>query len=251
MEKRNILTLCMAACFSLGITSCSDNTEVSQESTIQVETSESDTSAVTEAAVTTEIQTETTVIQTITESETESVSETTEITEEEYEENTVDWKEIYDSEIKSKYNQYGDVVCYDLCDINKDGVPELFISAADYRLAGADVYTIYDSTLSLLGNFGTSGVVTVCVDKNVIHSSYCGESGYAGKIFEIVNGEAQVVLSHMDTRSQAKDKVYINDVEVTTDEYDAVMSEYESSTIKTFGRRFSAASDDIYSVDFE
>lgn len=247
--KKKIAALCFAAAL---LSACGADTAVntSEVSETQSETVSETTVSETETISETESET---VSETATVSETESETETTTESETEPETTTepepepVDYRAIYKEKLISCI---GEDLYFDLFDVNSDGVPELFISKELTHYCGTKVYVIMDNELvqltgksqyddSEISEFGSYAVIGIS-DTGIFDNT----SGWGGitnyeylkmendKLVCVFSGESQLNPPGTPENYVA---YFIDEKEVTFEEFNEAVSPYESLSYRTVG----------------
>lgn len=159
-----LLVITLTACGNSGTAEVTDQTTEGTSSVAETVTEEL-------TAETEETTTETTVETTEEETAEEPIDEP--VTDELEPESSDEYKDLYKAfltDLTSKYGDYdfndGDeidaaLVCFDLCDIDSDGVPELFVSEGGFHQATADIYTVTNGEVVKLDSKGEYGRVMV------------------------------------------------------------------------------------------
>ena len=160
------------------------------------------------------------------------------------------WEKIYTKKIEEiSQSEYfnEDTYMWDLCDINLDGTPELFISTGEYRTAELYIYTIYNSEcVSIDKGYGNYGIAKVIPSKKMIEFSggihgyiyylYCQLSQYDKTINQIIS---------LSDTSMAEDNTYrgymVNDEIISKDDYDDIIDYFEHFFSYQVGRSASFA----------
>lgn len=166
-------------------------------------------------------------------SETETEAESESISEEETEASVIeplptDAEGIYLHYLKNRAIDEG-YVYFDLCDIDKDGTPELCVTKGVEHDDKVDIYTVDDEKFIFLGSFGTYGMIYVSENGNMF---YTDERTSDEEDTDIRHG---VFLSKNGNNIQCETEFYMNGDDtrlngrkVTDEEYFEEMMKYES-----------------------
>lgn len=249
--KKKIAALCFAAALlaACGADTAVNTSEVSetQPESISETTTVSETESETVSETTTVTEAETTTV-----SETESETETTESetqpeTTTEPEPEPVNYRDIYKEKLMSCI---GEDSYFDLFDVNSDGVPELFISKEATHYCGTKVYVIMNDELvqltgksqydgSEISEFGSYAVIGIS-DTGIFDNT----SGWGGitnheylkmendKLVCVFSGESQLNPPGTPENYVA---YFIDEKEVTFEEFNEAVSPYESLSYRTVG----------------
>lgn len=86
------------------------------------------------------------------------------------------------------------VVAFDLCDINKDGIPELFITRGTYHGAKCEIYTVdQNNELVDMGEIGAFGECTYIVNRKLLYSA-CNQGHSYQDFFEMVDNKLEMIF---------------------------------------------------------
>ncbi len=138
-------------------------------------------------------------------------------------------------EIGSTDDSYG--ARWDLCDIDGDGTPELFISPDDSHVNGVMIYTCIAGNPVLLqcGSqqaFGENGVTAVNTDEHMIGSFHTGSGIELRTFYKLENGKLTQLDSFMsDIESYPDDEKSkaaweLNSRNVRKEQFDAALEPY-------------------------
>lgn len=160
-------------------------------------------------------------------------------------ESNSDYKALYKAklaELRETEEYEPSISSFDLYDIDNDGTPELFVAHGNYHAAMATIYTVHDGEVKKLcdpalgdeySGFGSWGMAQVA-EGGYISSCYFGMgSGYAD-YYHFENGELTHLLSsehHMyfpDESGEEQEKFVIDGDEVSEEEYNEAVREYEA-----------------------
>ena len=150
-------------------------------------------------------------------------------------------------EVKSADDPYG--ARWDLCDIDGDGIPELFISPDDSHVNGVMIYTCQAGNPVLLqyGSqqaFGENGITTVNTDKHLIGSFHTGQGVEQRTFYKMKNGKLTLLDSFMsDIESypegeKSKAVWELNSHTVTKERYDTAYTPYTEIVWSEVGREY-------------
>jgi hypothetical protein len=138
-------------------------------------------------------------------------------------------------EVKSADDPYG--ARWDLCDIDGDGTPELFISPDDSHVNGVMIYTCQsgDPVLLQYGSqqaFGENGLTAVNTDEHMIGSFHTGQGIVQRTFYKMENGKLTQLDSFMDDiesypdDEKSKAVWQLNGHSVSKKQYDAAYEPY-------------------------
>jgi len=232
-------------------------TTTSTTTTTTTTTTENTTSTSTTTSTTTSTSTTTTT----TTSTTTSTATTTTTTQDD------GWVDAYNAKLIEFMNsgpyreyeddEYGFVDCsmYDLYDINNDGIPELFISTGStYASGSVEVYSYINSECKLIDitfqNYGTTSVIP---SENMLYDG-SGHMGYFHDYYYSFDGYEITVLDSFYCNLNAEPcEYYHNDIQVTEEEYNNAIANYENLETVSVGRRyfFNTGSSLIYMTNGE
>ncbi len=235
----------LTACGADNVTNSSEVSETQSESvseTTAESVSETESETVSETEASEETQSET-----VTETTTETVSETEPETEAEPE--PADYRALYKEKLMSCI---GKDDYFDLCDVNSDGIPELFISGTDLPFCGTRLYMVIDNELVNLKyntdsakssdefQIGAYAVVGVS-DEGFFNSSTDSMVLSSYWYLKLENNKFVTVLSGIYEHGGAfvsedyEPRCFIEDEEVTLEEFNEAVSPYESLNWKYVG----------------
>ncbi len=171
-----------------------------------------------------------------------------------------EYKDLYKAfltELTSTYGDYdfneGDeidaaLVCFDLCDIDNDGVSELFVSEGGSHQDTADIYTVANGEVVKLDSKGAYGCVLV--SENHIAERYIGMGCINVDIFAKNGSSLEPVVSIKDnSQSIVSDKCYmLNDEIVSEEAMQEELDKYQSMTWYSVGRNYALCTNVINAV---
>lgn len=234
-------------------TTISDTQAVSEAESESVSETETEAVSETEAETTSETEPETepeTESETEPETEPETESETTQAAPSD------EYKSFYISKLEEIMLEYdSDDKYFDLYDADKDGVPELFVALGTFHAAGVDVYTFKDGQLIDLGGVGGSFGSAQVYDNGYIAGSYVGMgneyTGYyrinGNKLEHLLNTSVRQ-MPDVDDPYTFTNHYYINDEEVTKEEYGYAVSDYSSDKWESVGGHYRMDNETIEEV---
>ncbi len=128
---------------------------------------------------------------------------------------------------------------YELCDINGDDIPELFISPADFHVSKVKVYFFNGSEYEYLGDYGESGCVLVDPENSYIITGWMGQGYNSRTVLKFDGQSVETVISFSDndgaTDKENEKYFKIDDEEVTRDEYYEKYSMYINDNVISVG----------------
>lgn len=182
-----------------------------------------------------------------------------------------EYKDLYKAFLTDLTNTYGDydlaegeevygdpdIVCFDLCDIDNDGVPELFVSEDGYRQTTADIYTVADGEVVKLGSKGDFG--RIFITEKYIAETYVGMGCINVDIFAKNGNSLESVVSIKDYRQgfnlDAADRCcMLNDEIVSEEAMQKEIDKYTSMQWYSVGRNYALctkAINDFFESDVE
>lgn len=143
------------------------------------------------------------------------------------------WQEIYKNKLNEFYNsdEYdngysfsGEGSMFELCDVDENGIPELFISRGVYGGAEVQVYTVSDNQLYELLCMGRNGEIKVNQEHAYIMPYYNHDAHITHFIYQLDNLKCEEIIKlDMDC---FEDVSLIDDVAVSENEYNAQCKKY-------------------------
>lgn len=140
------------------------------------------------------------------------------------------WKKAYVDFLKEKYaenNQIRFILAY----IDNDDIPELILESGFQHYATGGAYVYNNGSVVESGVNSSDGQFFYCEKSNIIYTtSYTnGNGGTSKRLLRITNGEFEQIVSFYSYYDSNKSQnVYkVNDEEVTKEQYDAKIKEYQ------------------------
>lgn len=183
-----------------------------------------------------------------TSAESKAVSEAvSEASEEHGAENAADYRDAYKAKLLEMMNDENAASpAFDLFDMDSDGIPELFVSVGDFRIAGVFAYTFKNGALADLSGdntaFGSYGEAAVSTD-GWLTGEYMG-MGIIFDSFYQLDGDKLVMISNVemgeipdgDDFENIITYYQINGEDATEEEYNSAFDEYDAHDWVTVGR---------------
>ena len=143
------------------------------------------------------------------------------------------WQEIYKEKLSEYFNsdeytndqnsQLGSM--FDLCDINDDGIPELFISEGIYASANVRVYTVANNKIQEFLRGGSYGELHVNKECSYIMTDWVRVGYELHAIYHLNDTDCNMIINlagsyaYEDGTYENSEGYSINDVSVTKEEY--------------------------------
>ena len=143
------------------------------------------------------------------------------------------WQEIYKAKLSEYYNsdeytndqnpQSGSM--FDLCDIDDDGIPELFISEGIYTSANVRVYTVANNEIQELLHGGSYGELHVNKKCSYIMTDWVRVGYEQHEIYHLNDTDCNMIINlagsyaYEDGTYENAEGYSINDISVTKEEY--------------------------------
>ncbi len=149
------------------------------------------------------------------------------------------WKSAYKSKLSSVSAGSGlEERRYSLYDLNKDGIPELFISDGEYHISTVDVYTYSEGSVVLVdtgwGQYGE----TLAYGSYLI-SEYSAPEYNSYYIATLQGTSMKKVAVLTKEYSGSSYKYTYNDSTITASKYNSYLSQYHVSSASSLGRTYS------------
>lgn len=166
-----------------------------------------------------------------------------------------DWRSAYAKTLRDymKSDMYFEGTAFSLSDMSRDGIPELIISEDTCHAAACHVYTFQGSLIDL-GRMGAYGNIFYSSDLNVIQEYNLGQGYEFIHCSRLENGEITALDCFENNRGAAatdSDLYYkVNKENVTAEEYEAALDEYDSLDGRSLGRDYRLTEENI-SAAFE
>lgn len=158
----------------------------------------------------------------------------------------VNWKQLYADELKKYMNsdEYKSDPMFDLCDIDGNGVPELFISSGTMSGELTKVYTVNDEMLISLKSLNRYNEYSP--NKKILYSY---ELMTGNLIFNYNKLESNALVNLLGGRANDVNNYYmLNGEIVTSEKYNEEISKYESDDYVEVGREYKLDEDTINSI---
>ncbi|MBQ2903149.1 MAG: serine/threonine protein kinase [Clostridia bacterium] len=152
------------------------------------------------------------------------------------------WKEAYLNVLRNeapKSERRTGEYRFSLGYVNNDDIPELFISEGGAHAYGVEVYTYHNGKAVMLCSDGEFGSIGYMERKGYICGSYTGMGTTSARIYEMKNGEAEIIYTLYDDSGavpEGGDVVRtINDVNASEKEINEFSEKYFGDNTTYFG----------------
>lgn len=160
------------------------------------------------------------------------------------------WKELYADELK-KHIDF-DSPKFNICDLDRDGTPELLISDDQCHGANVEIFTIYNGELYDLGYYGSWGEVSYDPVSKYISSVFGNQVITFCNVYILKNGKMVEIASFYDNEGDTdapKLHFEVNNKTVTEDEYQTEWVKYNSNHDRNgFARKYDINESEILRV---
>ena len=170
-------------------------------------------------------------------------------------ENDDAWKNLYRNELLRymRSSDYTSDVMFDLYDLDGNGVPELLISQGAAHVSSCIIYTVYQGTLINIGNYGVYGSVEYSQKYRLLAAQNSHMGYWHGYYYSIAADGTMTEQFSFDTNWAAtsnEDELYyiINGTNVTSEEFDAAIAEYDDGEWISVGRKYEFSEEEILSA---
>ena len=162
------------------------------------------------------------------------------------------WKSAYKNIINGLSSS--DDMCYNIYDMDNDGVPELFISNGKYHMAGVLIYTYYNNEAVKLGEYayGSYGTVEIFKDSGQLVSADSSQGYTSCVVYKKVGNKLESVFSCWnDAAAVESNPTYkVNDKEVSVNEYvNSYNSYFKNKKMLVLGAYYGYSLNDTSLID--
>ncbi len=162
------------------------------------------------------------------------------------------WKNAYKNIINGLSSS--DDMCYNIYDMDNDGVPELFISNGKYHMAGVLIYTYYNNEAVKLGEYayGSYGTVEIFKDSGQLVSSDSSQGYTSCVVYKKVGNNLELIFSYWDNAAavESNPTYKVNDKEVSINEYvNSYNSYFKNKKMVVLGAYYGYSLNDTSLID--
>ncbi len=164
---------------------------------------------------------------------------------------SVDWCALY-APIINKYKSESTAM-YELRDLNFDGIPELAVSLAQYHVAPAQLYTVYDNELVDVGALGEYGEFKFSSDSGLICTVNGGMGYFTTTYYSLEYGKLKKVkqfFSNAAAYPEGSSSIYyeVDGVKVSKSTYDKAVKDFDANCVYDRVGRINKITTSIYNA---